>query len=145
MAGDKTAFAYSDDISLDSLTEAAVAARAIARQGSGRVRVAAKVAPRPQAALYGTGDPVASLDAAEKIRMLERIEHHARARDPRVKQVMANVGADYDVVLVARSDGVLAADVRPLVYLSVTVIAEADGRREQGFAGGGGRHDLAYY
>ena len=145
VAGDKTAFAYSDDISIDSLTEAAVAARAIARQGSGRVRVAAKVAPRPQAALYGTGDPVASLDAAEKIRMLERIEHYARARDPRVKQVMANVGADYDVVLVARSDGVLAADVRPLVYLSVTAIVEADGRREQGFAGGGGRHDLAYY
>ncbi len=145
VAGDKTAFAYSDDISIDALNEAAIAARAIARQGSGRTRVAAQIAPRPQAALYGTDDPVASLDAAEKIRMLERIEHHARARDPRVKQVMANIGADYDVVLVARSDGVLAADVRPLVYLSVTAIVEGDGRREQGYAGGGGRHDLGYY
>ena len=127
VAGDKTAFAYSDDISIDALNEAAVAARAIARQGSGRTRVAAAIAPRPQAALYGTDDPVASLDAAEKIRLLERIEQLARARDPRVKQVMANVGAEYDVVLVARSDGVLAADVRPLVQLSVTVIVE--GRR----------------
>jgi TldD protein len=145
VAGDRTAFAYSDDISLDSLGEAAVAARSIARQGSGHVRVAARMAPRSQVSLYGTNDPVASLDASEKIRMLERIEHHARARDPRVKQVMANIGADYDVVLVARSDGVLAADVRPLVYLSVTAIVEQDGRREQGYAGGGGRYDLGYY
>ncbi len=145
VAGDKTAFAYSDDISVDSLAEAARAARSIARQGSGRARVAARMAPRSQAALYGADDPVASLDAGEKIRMLERIEHHARARDVRVKQVMANIGADYDVVLVARSDGVLAADVRPLVYLSVTAIVEEGGRREQGYAGGGGRHDLAYF
>jgi TldD protein len=87
-------------------------------------------------------DPVASLDAAAKIRMLERIEQLARARDPRVRQVMASVGAEYDVVLVARSDGVLAADVRPLVQLTVTVIVEDAGRREQGFSGGGGRHGL---
>jgi TldD protein len=145
VAGDRTAFAYSDDISLESLNEAAAAARSIARQGSGRARVAARMAPRSQVSLYGTADPVASVDATEKIRMLERIEHHARARDPRVKQVMANIGADYDVVLVARSDGVLAADVRPLVYLSVTTIVEQDGRREQGYAGGGGRYDLGYY
>ena len=76
----------------------------------------------------------------QKSRMLEHIEQLARARDPRVKQVMAIVGAEYDVVLVARSDGVLAADVRPLVQLSVTVIVEEHGRREQGFSGGGGRH-----
>ncbi len=145
LAGDKTAFAYSDDISIDALNEAALAARAIARHGSGRVRVAPRVAPRAQVAFYGTADPVASLDAAEKIRMLERIEHHARAHDARVKQVMANMGAEYDVVLVARSDGVLAADVRPLVQLSVTVIVEDNGRREQGYSGGGGRHDLAWF
>ena len=145
LAGDKTAFAYSDDISLEALNEAALAARAIARHGSGRVRVAPRVSPRAQVAFYGTADPVASLDAAEKIRMLERIEHHARAHDARVKQVMANMGAEYDVVLVARSDGVLAADVRPLVQLSVTVIVEDNGRREQGYSGGGGRHDLAWF
>ena len=90
-------------------------------------------------------DPVTSLDAAAKVRMLEHIEQLARARDPRVKQVMANLGAEYDVVLVARSDGVLAADVRPLVQLSVTVIVEEHGRREQGFSGGGGRHGLSFF
>ena len=77
--------------------------------------------------------------------MLEKVEQLARARDPRVKQVMASVGADYDVILVARSDGVLAADVRPLVRLSVNVIVEHDGKREQGHYGGGGRHDLSYF
>jgi TldD protein len=145
VAGDRTAFAYSDDISLESLNEAAVTARAIARQGSGRVRVAPRVAPRRQAALYGTSDPVASLPAAEKVRLLETVERMARARDVRVKQVMANIGAEYDVILVARSDGLLAADVRPLVQLSVTVIVEENGRREQGYSGGGGRHDLAFF
>jgi TldD protein len=145
VAGDRTAFAYSDEISLESLSEAATTARAIARQGSGKARVAGRVAPRAQAALYGTADPVASLDAAGKVRMLETVERIARARDPRVKQVMANLGAEYDVMLVARSDGVLAADVRPLVQLTVTVIVEENGRREQGYSGGGGRVDLAFF
>jgi len=145
IVGDKTAFAYSDDISLDSLTEAAVSARSIARHGQGKVKVASKVAVRSQPARYADADPVASLDASAKVRMLEKVEQMARARDPRVKQVMASVGADYDVILVARSDGVLAADVRPLVRLSVTVIVEQDGKREQGHTGGGGRHDLSYF
>ncbi len=132
IVGDKTAFAYSDDISLESLTEAAMSARSIARHGAGKVRVAPKVAVRSQSARYDDDDPVASLDAAAKVRMLEKVEQLARARDPRVKQVMASVGADYDVILVARSDGVLAADVRPLVRVSVNVIVEQDGKREQG-------------
>jgi TldD protein len=145
IVGDKTAFAYSDDISLDSLTEAAISARSIARHGAGKVKVAPKVAVRSQSSRYANGDPVASLDAAAKVRMLEKVEQLARARDPRVKQVMASVGADYDVILVARSDGVLAADVRPLVRVSVNVIVEQDGKREQGHFGGGGRHDLSYF
>ena len=145
IVGDKTAFAYSDDISLESLTEAAISARSIARHGAGKVRVAPKVAVRSQSARYVDDDPVASLDAAAKVQMLEKVEQLARARDPRVKQVMASVGADYDVILVARSDGVLAADVRPLVRLSVNVIVEHDGKREQGHYGGGGRHDLSYF
>jgi len=145
VVGDKTAFAYSDDISLDALAEAAVSARSIARHGAGRVKVAPKMSVRAQSTLYGAHDPVESLDAAEKIRMLEKVERLARARDSRVKQVMASLGAEYDVVLVARSDGVLAADVRPLVRLSINVIVEDGGRREQGFAGGGGRYDLAYF
>ena len=94
--------------------------------------MASKVAVRSQPARYADADPVLSLDAAAKVRMLEKVEQLARARDPRVKQVMASVGADYDVILVARSDGVLAADVRPLVRLSVNVIVEQDGKREQG-------------
>ncbi len=145
IVGDRTAFAYSDDISRESLTEAAVSARSIARHGQGKVNVAPQVAVRSQPARYADGDPVASLDAAAKVRMLEKIEQLARARDSRVKQVMASVGADYDVILVARSDGVLAADVRPLVRVSVSVIVEADGKREQGHFGGGGRHDLSYF
>ena len=145
IVGDKTAFAYSDDISLESLTEAAMSARSIARHGQGRVKVASGVSLQSHPTRYAADDPVASLDAAAKVRMLEKVEQMARARDPRVKQVMATIGADYDVVLVARSDGVLAADVRPLVRLSVNVIVEEGGKREQGFSGGGGRHDLSYF
>jgi TldD protein len=145
VVGDRTAFAYSDDLSPDALMEAARSARAIARAGGGAVKIASRLAPRPHPVLYGATDPVASLDAVAKIRMLERIEAMARARDARVKQVLATLGAEYDVVLIARSDGLLAADVRPLVRLSLTVIAEDDGRREQGFSGGGGRVDLAYF
>jgi TldD protein len=149
VAGEKTAFSYSDDISEPALREAAEAVRSIARVGGSGTRRVATLAPRTARPLYGAADPVASLDAAAKIRLLERIEQLARARDPRVKQVMANVGAEYDVMLVARSDkrhdGVIAADVRPLVRMSVTVIVEQDGRREQGFSGGGGRLDLAHF
>lgn len=145
VVGDKTAFAYSDDLSPDALMEAARSARAIARAGGGRIKVAARLAPGANPVLYGANDPVASLDAADKVRLLERLERSARARDARVKQVMASLGAEYDVVLIARSDGLLAADVRPLVRLSLTVIAEDNGRREQGFSGGGGRVDLAYF
>ena len=90
-------------------------------------------------------DPLASLDDQAKVALLERIERHARALDPRVTQVMAFLAGEYEVVLVARSDGVLAADVRPLTRLSVQVIVEQDGRREQGSAGGGGRFDYAYF
>jgi TldD protein len=145
VVGDKTAFSYSDDISEDALLEAARAVRSIARAGGGTIKVAANLAPRTHATLYGAGDPVASLAALDKVKLLERLERITRARDPRVKQVMASVAAEYDVVLVARSDGLLAADVRPLVRLSLTVIAEENGRREQGHAGGGGRTDLAYF
>lgn len=145
VVGDKTAFAYSDDLSPDALMEAARSARAIARAGGGRIKVAVRLAPGANPVLYGANDPVASLEAADKVRLLERLERIARARDARVKQVMASLGAEYDVVLIARSDGLLAADVRPLVRLSLTVIAEDNRRREQGFSGGGGRVDLSYF
>jgi len=145
ISGERTAFSYSDDISEAALVQAARTVRSIARSGRGGVAVAPSLGTRPQKALYGTADPVASLPATEKIHLLEATERAARAADPRVKQVMANLSSEYDVVLVARSDGLLAADVRPLVRLSVTVIAEENGRREQGFSGGGGRTGLEFF
>jgi len=143
VSGEKTAFAYSDDISFDALSAAAQATRAIASQGAaGTAAVARRGAGRD---LYRPLDPVASLDDAAKVALLEKIERMARSLDPRVTQVMANLAAEYEVVLVARSDGVNAADVRPLVRLSLQVIVEQDGRREQGGAGGGGRFDYAHF
>ena len=145
ISGDRTAFSYSDEISEPALLEAAAATRTIARQGAGRVKVAARVQPAGGRSLYLPHDPLSSLDATEKVRLLERIERIARAKDPRVVQVMAGLAGEYDVVLVVRSDGVLAADIRPLVRLSVTVIAEQNGRREMGSSGGGGRYSYAYF
>jgi len=143
VSGEKTAFAYSDDISLPALQSAAEATRAIARQGGeGRTQVARRNQGR---ALYLPQDPIVSLDAPAKVALLERIERYARDRDPRVSQVMASLAAEYEVVLVARSDGAMGADVRPLVRLSLQVIVEEGGRREQGSAGGGGRCDYAYF
>jgi TldD protein len=145
VVGEKTAFAYSDEINAGALLSAARATRTIARQGAGRVKVASAMQPGAGRLLYPPTDPIAGLDATAKVALLEKVERLARARDPRVAQVMAGLAAEYDVVLVARSDGLMAADVRPLVRLSVTVIAEADGRREQGSSGGGGRFGLAYF
>ncbi len=143
VSGEKTAFAYSDDISFNALQSAAQATRAIARQGgAGSTAIAREGELR---ALYAPQDPLASLGAPEKVALLERLERIARGLDPRVTQVMASLAGEYEVVMVARSDGMQAADVRPLVRLSLQVIVEADGRREQGGAGGGGRFDYAYF
>ncbi|HWQ40208.1 MAG TPA: metalloprotease TldD [Burkholderiales bacterium] len=143
VSGDKTAFAYSDDISLAALESAARAARAIARRGA--AQQAALTRRSRGRALYATEDPLESLEAAEKVRLLERVERLARERDARVKQVIASLSGQFEVVLIARSDGLQAADIRPLVRLSLQVIAEANGRREQGSAGGGGRFDYSYF
>ncbi len=145
VSGDKTAFSYSDDISERALLEAAAATRMIARQGAGRVKVASSIKPGSARALYLQQDPVVSLDATAKVKLLERLERIARAKDPRIVQVMAGLSGEHDVVLVVRSDGVIAADIRPLVRLSLSVIAEQDGRREIGTAGGGGRYDFGYF
>jgi TldD protein len=145
VSGERTAFSYSDQISEAALLEAAAATRTIARQGAGRVKVASAVRQSGGRSLYLPHDPVGSLDATGKVRLLERIERIARAKDPRVVQVMAGLAGEYDVVLVVRSDGVLAADIRPLVRISVTVIAEQNGRREVGSSGGGGRYDYSYF
>ncbi len=145
VSGEKTAFAYSDDISEASLLDAARTVRSIAAQAQGARVKAGKRRIAEARSLYRDLDPIATLDSTAKVGLLERVEQLARSKDPRVVQVMAGLASEYDVVLVARADGTLAADVRPLVRLSVTVIAEQKGRREMGSAGGGGRFGLAYF
>ncbi len=145
VCGEKTAFAYSDDISLASLTDAAHTVRTIAAASkAARVKVPTRKVAGSRS-LYQDLDPIASLDSTQKVALLGRVETMARAKDPRVSQVMAGLASEYDVVLIARADGTLAADVRPLVRLSVTVIAEQNGRREMGSAGGGGRFGLDHF
>ena len=150
VSGEKTAFAYSDDISLAALEGAALATRAIARQGGTQTVPMLGNKNRPMiqdkvSHLYLPHDPIASLSASEKVALLERLERCARALDPRVTQVMAGLAGEYEVVMVARSDGLMNADIRPLVRLSLQVIVESNGKREQGSAGGGGRFDFAYF
>ena len=143
LAGEKTAFAYSDEISLRALGDAARATRAIAAAGGNRKTRVARSRRAPQR--YQPVDPLASLAAEAKVAVLEKLERQCRALDPRIVEVMAHLAAVYEVVLVARADGVLAADVRPLVRLSVQVIAEANGRRETGSSGGGARTGYAHF
>ena len=148
--GDKTAFAYSDNIHLQALLDAARVTRDIAPSRSARGTKAKTTnlshALKPYARdLYHAQDPIASLDSQQKVALLEKLEKLARAQDPRVSQVMANLSAEYDVVLIARADGTLAADVRPLVRINCAVIVEANGRREQGSMGGGARQDFSYF
>jgi TldD protein len=143
VSGEKTAFAYSDDISLNALESAAQATRAIARQGGTQSVPMLRQGSRRE--IFLPLDPIASLKDAEKVALLERLERYARALDPRVVQVMAGLAGEYEAVMVARSDGLMNADIRPLVRLSLQVIIESNGRREQGSAGGGGRFDYAYF
>ena len=146
VAGEKTAFAYSDDLSVESLLDAARTVRTIAAAGQNRrIKIARPARMAGSRVLYAATDPIATLDSTQKVALLEKVEKLARAKDPRVVQVMASLGAEYDVVLVARADGTRAADVRPLVRLNVTVIAEQNGRREVGSSGGGGRFGLGYF
>jgi len=143
VSGEKTAFAYSDDINLPALKAAAIATKSIASLGS--EQTGKSIVKRQASQLYLPQDPIASLNADAKVKLLERLEQFARKIDPRVTQVMASLAGEYEVVMVARSDGVMAADVRPLVRISVQVIAEHNGRREQGSSGGGGRFDYNYF
>ena len=150
VAGEKTAFAYSDDISAAALMDAAQTVRTIAAAGqSRRVKVNTPHKLASSRALYLPMDPIGSLDSTAKVALLERIEKMVRAKDPRIKQVMASLSGEYDVVLVARADGTRAADVRPLVRLGLSVIAEqtiaGEVRRETGSSGGGGRFGYAHF
>ena len=137
ISGEKTGFAYADEIVMPSLLRASGAARAIAHHGEqGKVQAWRKQASSP---LYTPDDPISALDAAEKVDLLRQVDAYARSKDPRVDQVVVSLAATHETVLVAATDGTLAADVRPLVRMNVSVIAEQNGRREQGSDGGGGR------
>jgi len=143
VSGEKTGYAYSDELLLPALESAAQAARAIARQGETKRILAWQ---RGDAApLYTVADPTTSLGDGEKTALIARIDEATRALDPRVEQVIISMTSGQDLVLVAGSDGTLAADVRPLVRLNVSVILAHDGRREQGYSGGGSRSDLTYF
>jgi TldD protein len=141
VAGAGTGFAYADSLDLPALLDAAGSARSIARSGgNGMVRVGQPVqAP----ARYGRHDPVGGGTSADRVDLLRTIDAYVRSLDSRVSQVSVNVSASHDSILVASTDGVLAGDVRPLVRLDIRVLMEEDGRREQGFSGGGGRWGLA--
>ncbi|MDJ0792726.1 MAG: metalloprotease TldD [Woeseiaceae bacterium] len=142
-SGEKTGFAYSDEFVLPALQSAASAARAIVRQGQENTVQAWQ---RDQAAaLYSSSDPTTSISDEQKTRLLLELDAATRALDKRVEQVIISLASSQDLVLVAASDGTMAADVRPLVRLNVSVIMEQDGQREQGYAGGGARADLNYF
>jgi TldD protein len=141
LAGEKTGFAYSDEIVWPALEEASRAARAIALQGDDRAVQAWHAHTGHQ--LYLPLDPAAALIDEQKVAWLERVDRETRRIDPRIVQVMASMATVHEVVLIATSDGNLAADIRPLVRFNVSVIVEQDGRREQGYAGAGGRYSLS--
>ena len=142
VVGDKTGFAYADAIDEASLLDAVHAARDIARTtGKGTLRAARRTGQR--ASLYPAVDPLPSMTDRAKVDLLADLDRRVRALDPRIIQVAGSLAGVYDVVLVQASDGTLAADVRPLVRLNVSVILEHAGRREQGYAGAGGRGDFS--
>jgi TldD protein len=141
ISGERTGFAYADQLDESALLDAVEAARGIARtQGSGTVKVAR---PAPYQPLYPVVDPLASLRDHEKVALLADLDARVRAMDRRIIQVAGSLTGVYEIMLVLGSDGTLAADIRPLVRLNVSVIMEDGGRREQGYAGGGGRGDFS--
>jgi|TARA_B100000767_G_scaffold274432_1_gene307399 TldD protein len=140
LAGEKTGFAYSEDIRLDGLQQAAKAARSIAKKGASRNAPAFNATAHP--ALYEGVDPISSLSDAEKVVLLRQVDMVARAEDSRVKEVNVRISASHESMLIMASDGTLAADIRPLVRLDVSVIVQQGERRERGSAGGGGRRSL---
>ncbi len=141
ISGEKTGFAYSDDINAQALLGAAKSARAIARDGAANMpRALVRSGGR---ALYAGDDPIDAMGNDAKVEALRAVDRFLRAADPRVQQVTVSLSGGIDTVLVARSDGVLASDVRPLVRLNVQVIVEHNGRRESGYAGMGGRYGYA--
>ena len=143
ISGEKTGFAYADQISLLALEQSAQAARTIVRDsGDGKVQTLGAVEHSP---LYTSVDPLQSMSREDKLDILRRVDKVAREADKRVQEVTASLSGVYELILVAATDGTLAADVRPLVRLSVSVLVEEDGKRERGASGGGGRFGYEFF
>ncbi|PSJ81362.1 metalloprotease TldD [Neisseria iguanae] len=143
VSGDKTAFAYADSLNIDSINRSGQAVRMIGAAGREQsIQVPGVVYGKP---VHAVTDPIASLDSAAKVALLNKIEALAKAADPRIVQVMAGLTCEHDMIYIARLDGKHAADIRPMVRLNISVIAKQGDRREQGSSGGGGRYDLGYF
>ena len=143
ISGEKTGFAYSDDINAQALTKAADAAKGIAMVGESGIVHAFKKQAQP--VIYQGINPIDSLSQEQKITMMHEVEAHARAQDKRVQQVIVSLSGVYEKILVAASDGTYATDVRPLVRLNCSVLVEDNGKRERGTGGGGARTDYSYF
>lgn len=143
VSGEKTAFAYADSLTTDAIQRAAETVKVIGASGNTvPIRVPTPVFGK---AIHGAFNPIVGLDSAAKVALLQKVEQLARAADSRVVQVMAGLTCEHDMVYIARLDGKHAADIRPLIRLSLTVIVKQGNRREQGSSGGGGRLDLRYF
>lgn len=143
ISGEKTGFAYSDQINADALMQSAHAARGIAAEG-GKLRVAS-FKPSNIASIYQAIDPLQSLSKQEKIDLLKQVDSYIRAKEPMVTEVSVSLSGLYEQVLVAATDGTYATDIRPLVRFGVSVLVEKDGKRERGSSGGGGRYGYDYF
>jgi TldD protein len=142
-SGEKTGFAYADDIVMPALLQAAEAARSIVKQGQDKSVQAWHQLPGHK--LYLPIDPLHSLSEDDKVSLLQRVDAYIRQKDTRVVQVTVSLAGEYETILVMASDGHLGADVRPLVRFNVSLIVEQNGRRETGYAGGGGRFNYQYF
>lgn len=143
ISGEKTGFAYSDDISVVALQKAADAAKGIADQANGvKVKAFSRQSPIQ---VYQSVEPLGSLTQEQKIELLHQVEAHARQVDSRVTQVIVSLSGVYEKVLVAATDGTYGTDIRPLVRLNCSVLVEDQGKRERASAGGGARTDYSYF
>ncbi len=143
ISGEKTGFAYSDEIVLPALTQAATAARSIAKHGeNGEQKILSKTS---SPVLYSDKDPLDSIPTEDKVNFLKKLDQAARKKDPRIKQVMIGLTGSQSTILIANSDGMLCGDIRPLVRLNINIIVEENGRIEKGGSGGGGRFGYEYF
>ncbi|OOF66303.1 metalloprotease TldD [Rodentibacter sp. Ppn85] len=145
VSGEKTGFAYSDQITLSSLQQCANAVKGIAQTKQGNIIVPTAFNTVNPIMRYAAVNPLESLSKEKKIELLNLVDRIARAEDPRVTRVSASLSAVYEEVLVVATDGTLAADIRPLVRLSISVLVEENGKRERGSCGCGGRFGLDWF